>query len=181
MSTRIQALKDQLEKVYALMGVTGRRGQQRVVFGEGAFGELLQFIDMAPDDKLTDLIYRMSGDHPPLFIAAVFNILVWSAESGETVDVEEIAEWFYSDQAKKVEIALQVDIFPSNSMEESQRILTEIERKFPHLRQLCADLKAEVDHRLEEEESWAKYRRDTFEMPKEMTGSILNIIRDIKG
>ena len=48
MAGRLAALKAQLDKVYALMGTTGRRGHQQVVFGEGAFAELLQFLEMAP-------------------------------------------------------------------------------------------------------------------------------------
>ena len=74
-------------------------------------------------------------------MAGVYNVLVWSANDENGVDLEEIAEWFYSNKARKIEIALQVDIFPSNSMQESQRILEEIRGKFPHLRRLCDELK----------------------------------------
>ena len=180
MPTRPQALRTQLDQVYARMATTGRRGHQQVVFGEGAFEELLTFIAMSPEDKVTELIYRLSSDVAPLLVAGVYNVLVWSANGDGGIDLEEIAEWFYSNNSRKIEIALQVDIFPSNSMQESQRILEDIQRRFPQLRRLCRALKVEVDNRLAEEESWAKYRRDTFEMPQEMTGSILNIIRDIK-
>ena len=111
----------------------------------------------------------------------MYNVLCWSAENRGGIALEEIQEWFYSKQARRVEIALQVDIFPSNSMQECQRILEEIDKKFRHLHHLCVSLRREVDHRLAEEESWAKYRRDTFAMPKEMTPSIMGIIKDIKG
>lgn len=163
------------------MAITGRRGRQQVVFGEGAFAELLTFIEMVPADKAIDLIFRLSPTIPAMLVAEIFNVLLWSADGKSSIDLEEIAEWFYANQARKVEIALQVDIFPSNSMEESLRVLEEIDRKFPSLRHLAAALRVEVNNRLAEEESWAKYRRDTFEMPKEMTGSILGIIKDIKG
>ena len=163
------------------MGTTGRRGHQQVVFGEGAFAELLGFLEMAPAEQVTELIYRLSAGVAPILVAGVYNVLVWSANDENGVDLEEIAEWFYSNNPRKIELALQVDIFPSNSMQESQRILEEIRTKFPHLRRLCDELKVEVDNRLAEEESWAKYRRDTFEMPQEMTGSIMEIIRGIKG
>ncbi len=95
--------------------------------------------------------------------------------------LEESQEGFYSKQPRRVEVALQVDIFPSNSMQEAQRILEEIEKKHRHLKHLCVALRREVDHRLAEEENWAKYRRDTFAMPKEVTPSIMGIIKDIKG
>ena len=180
MQSPAQKLKAQLEKVYALMAITGRRGHQQVVFGEGAFAELLEFIAMAPEGRVTELIYRLSPAVAPLLVAGVYNVLLWSESGEDGVDLNELAEWFYSDNPRKVEIALQVDIFPSNSMEESQRVLDAIDQKFPQLRRLTAALRVEVDHRLEEEESWARYRRDTFEMPKEMTGSIMNIIRNIK-
>lgn len=162
------------------MAVTGRRGRQQVVFGEGAFAELLAFVEMVPADKAIDLLYRLSPTAPAMMVAELFNVLLWSADAKSTIGLEEIAEWFYESQSRKVEIALQVDIFPSNSMEESLRILEEIDKRFPHLRALAAALRVEVNNRLAEEESWAKYRRDTFEMPKEMTGSIMGIIRDIK-
>ena len=180
MQSPAQRLKAQLDKVYELMAITGRRGHQQVVFGEGAFAELLEFVEMAPAGKVTELIYRLSPEVAPLLVAGVYNVLIWSADGEGGVDLDELAEWFYSGNPRKIEITLQVDIFPSNSMEESGRILEEIEKKFPHLRRLTQALRVEVDHRLEEEESWAKYRRDTFEMPKEMTGSIMNIIRHIK-
>ncbi|OAV43776.1 hypothetical protein A3850_004365 [Lewinella sp. 4G2] len=162
------------------MALTGRRSRQQVVFGEGAFALLLEFLEMVPAEKATDIIFRLSPQRPAIMIAELFNVLIWSADGKDGIDLEGIAEWFYSGQPRKVEIALQVDIFPSNSMQESQRIIEEIEQKFPHLRYLCEALRAEVDHRLAEEESWAKYRRDTFEMPKEMTGSIMEIIERIK-
>ena len=181
MPTRAQALKQQLDLVYDRIGIKKRRGEEQVVFGEGAFGELLKFIEMVPEHNLVGVIFRLSPQTRPLLIAAVFNILLWSADGRGSLDLEAIAEWFYSGQAKKIEIALQVDIFPSNSMEESKRILAEIERKFPHLSDLCQELLVEVNNRLAEEESWAKYRRDTFEMPQEMTGSIMGMIRKIKG
>lgn len=182
MASKLQALKDQLALVFQHMGISGRRGRRQVVFGEEAFGALLGFLELAPKDqtKVTDLIFRLSLDQPAVFVAEVYNVLAWSAEGTQGIDLEAIAEWFYTRQARKIEIALQVDIFPSNSMEESLRILEEIEKHFPHLRSLCKALRIEVNHRLAEEESWAKYRRDTFEMPKEMTGSILNIIKNIK-
>ncbi len=163
------------------MAVTGSGRRRRVVFGEGAFAELLEFLALVPADRAVAAIYRLSPDAPTIMVAELFNVLLWSAEKGEGIDLDALTEWFYSGVARKIEIALQIDIFPSNSMEESERILDEIDRRFPALSHLCADLRTEVSHRKEEEESWARYRRETFEMPKEMTGSILEIIRDIKG
>ena len=180
MANPAQALKAQLEKVFERMAVTGRRGRQQVVFGEGAFGELLQFLEMTPEGKEIELLYRLSHDASTLMVAELFNVLIWSAEDGGAFDMQELAEWFYSEHPRKVEIALQVDIFPSNSMEESKRILELIRQKHPHLRRLTDALQVEIDHRLEEEESWARYRRETFEMPKEMTGRIMGLIENIK-
>ena len=180
MPNRLEELRTQLDNVYALMAISGKKGRQQVVFGEGAFAELLRFLELVPAEKATEMIYRLSPTVPAIMIAEVFNVLIWSAEGKGGIDLEAIAEWFYASQARKIEIALQVDIFPSNSMEESLRILEEIARKHPRLRELCAALRLEVNHRLEEEESWSRYRRETFEMPKEMTGSILKMIENIK-
>ncbi|TXF87731.1 hypothetical protein FUA23_17510 [Neolewinella aurantiaca] len=177
----ISEARTQLRKVYDLMVLEGRPGYEQVGFGEETFAELLTFLGMVPREKITELIYKLSEGIPAVKVAELYNVLCWSAENRGGIALEEIQEWFYSKQARRVEIALQVDIFPSNSMQESQRILEEIEKKFRHLRHLCAALRREVDHRLAEEESWAKYRRDTFAMPKEMTPSIMGIIKDIKG
>ena len=162
------------------MLVQGPVGYQQVAFGENAFNELLTFLAMVPEEKITQLIYRLSDGVLAIKVAELYNVLCWSAENRGGIDLEEIQEWFYSGKARLIEIALQVDIFPSNSMEESQRILEVIEQKFRHLRHLVESVRQEVNHRLAEEESWAKYRRDTFEMPKEMTPSIMGIIKNIK-
>lgn len=163
------------------MVLEGRPGYQQVAFGENAFAELLDFLAMVPEDKVTEFVYRLSDDVEVIKIAALYNVLVWSAENRGGVDVEEIQEWFYGKQPRRIAVALQVDIFPSNSMQESQRILEEIARKFPALKRLCTELRREVDNRLAEEEAWSKYRRDTFEMPKEMTPDIMGMIKKIKG
>jgi hypothetical protein len=175
------AAKIQLQKVYDLMLIEGRPGYEQVAFGEDTFQELLTFLAMVPAENITPLIYRLSDGVAAIKVAELYNVLCWSAENRGGVDLEDIQEWFYGKKPRQVEIALQVDIFPSNSMQECQRILEEIETKYRHLRHLCRALRKEVDHRLAEEEGWAKYRRDTFEMPKEMTPSIMGIIRDIKG
>ena len=177
----LPAAREQLRQVYARMILQGAPGYQQVAFGENAFDELLTFLAMVPSEGITKLIYRLSDGIPAIKVAELYNVLCWSAENRGGVDLAEIQEWFYSGKPRPIEIALQVDIFPSNSMQESQRILEEIERKFGHLRQLVRSVRQEVDHRLAEEESWAKYRRDTFEMPKEMTPSIMGIIKNIKG
>lgn len=163
------------------MLLEGRAGYEQVAFSENTFEELLTFLAMVPVEGITELIFRLSEGIPAIKVAELYNVLCWSAENQGGIDLEEIQEWFYAPQARRVEIALQVDIFPSNSMEESQRILEEIEQKHRHLKHLCRAVRKEVNHRLAEEESWAKYRRDTFEMPKEMTPSILGIIKEIKG
>ncbi|MEO0734974.1 MAG: hypothetical protein AAFZ52_19205 [Bacteroidota bacterium] len=175
-----QEARQQLNRVYAQMHLSGRPGYEEVAFGEPVFDELLTFLAMLPDEGVTELIYRLSEGVPVRKVAELFNILVWSAENRGGVSLAEIQEWFYGKQPRRIAIALQVDIFPSNSMQESQRILEEIARNYPPLKRLCALLRKEVDHRLAEEEAWAKYRRDTFEMPKEMTPSIMGIIKNIK-
>lgn len=162
------------------MQVQGRPGYEQVAFGEKAFDELLTFLAMVPEVGITKLIYRLSQGIPALKVAELYNVLCWSAENRGGIDLEEIQEWFYTGNARQIEIALQVDIFPSNSMQESQRILEVIVRKHRHLNHLVDAVRREVDHRLAEEESWAEYRRQTFEMPKEMTPAIMNIIRGIK-
>ena len=174
------AARDQLHQVYARMHVQGPPGYQQVAFGENAFDELLTFLAMVPAKNITRLIYRLSAGVPALKVAELYNVLCWSAENRGGVDLEEIQDWFFTGNARQLEIALQVDIFPSNSMEESQRILEAIEKKHRPLRHLVAAVRQEVNHRLAEEESWAKYRRDTFAMPQEMTPSIMARIRAIK-
>jgi hypothetical protein len=163
------------------MVLKGRPGYEQVAFGEDSFAELLTFLAMVPTDKVTELIYKLSEGVPAIKIAELYNVLCWSAEDRGGIALEEIQEWFYGKQPRRIEIALQVDIFPSNSMQEGQRILEEIAQKYRHLSHLCVALRREVDHRLAEEETWSKYRRDTFAMPKEMTPSIMGIIKDIKG
>jgi len=176
-----QEARLQLHRVYDRMHVSGSPGYEQVAFGENAFDELLTFLAMLPEEGITELIYRLSEGVPVIKVAELYNVLVWSAENRGGIDLEAVQEWFYSKQGRRIAIALQIDIFPSNSMQESQRILEEIEKKFPPLRRLCAHLRREVDHRLAEEEAWSKYRRDTFEMPKEVTPSIMGIIKNIKG
>ncbi|MBC6996390.1 hypothetical protein QWY85_03300 [Neolewinella lacunae] len=174
------AAKEQLHRVYERMTLRGRPGYEEIALAEDAFRELQAFLDLVPEDGLTELIFRLSEGVPATKVAELYNLLVWSGEASADVDLESIQEWFYSRQPRRIEIALQVDIFPSNSMEECQRILEEIVKKFPQLKRLCALARQEVDHRLAEEEAWSRYRRDTFEMPKEMTPSILAKIREIK-
>ena len=173
--------RQQLRKVYDQLHLSGHGQAAEVAFGEGMFNELLTFLALVPEDgDLLEIIFRASDGVPAIKIAEVFNVLLWSAEDQAGIDLTDLQEWFYSEQPRRVEVALRCDIYPSNSMQESQRILEKIERKWRHLRYLCAALRREVDYRLAEEEQWAKYRRDTFEMPKEMTPSIMGIIKDIK-
>jgi len=181
MKTFSEQARAQLARVYAMMTLEGRPGYEQVAFSENTFGELLTFLAMVPEKGITELIYRLSDGVPAIKVAELYNVLCWSAENRGGIALEEIQEWFYAKQSRRIEIALQVDIFPSNSMQESQRILEEISGQHRRLKQLCDAVRREVDHRLAEEESWAKYRRDTFEMPKEMTTAIMGIIKNIKG
>lgn len=180
MSFTPQEARAQLTLVYEQMHVDGHPGYEKVAFGESAFNDLLTFLAMTPDGDRTELIYRLSESIETVKVAALYNVLMWSAENKAGVDPDTLQEWFYRRERRRVEIALQADIFPSNSMEESQRILDEIAKRFRPLRGYVRRLRREVDHRLAEEEAWSQYRRDTFEMPKEMTPSILGIIENIK-
>ncbi|MEL7161924.1 MAG: hypothetical protein AAFN92_14275, partial [Bacteroidota bacterium] len=143
-----QEARQQLHRVYGHMHVSGRPGYEQVAFGENAFDELLTFLAMIPAEGVTELIYRLSEGVPVLKVAELYNVLVWSAENRGGVSLAEIQEWFYGKQPRRIAIALQVDIFPSNSMQESQRILEEIARNFPPLKRLCAALRKEVDRQL---------------------------------
>lgn len=163
------------------MHVEGNPGYEQVSFSEPTFTALLTFLAMIPDKNVTELIFRLSEGISTLKVAELYNVLIWSAEERGGVDPEVIQTWFYGRQPRRIAIALQVDIFPSNGMEESKRILEEIATRYPSLAALCSPLLRELDQRLAEEEAWAKYRRDTFEMPKEMTPDILAIIHQIKG
>ncbi|MTB50673.1 hypothetical protein [Lewinella sp. W8] len=180
MSFTPQEARAQLRLVYEQMIVEGRPGYEKVAFGENTFNDLLTFLAMTPDGDRTELIYRLSEGVDTVRVAALYNVLMWSAENNAGVDPEVLQEWFYRRERRRVEIALQADIYPSNSMEESQRILDEIKKRFPPLRGYVRRLRQEVDHRLAEEEAWSQYRRETFEMPKEMTPSIMGIIENIK-
>jgi hypothetical protein len=65
-------------------------------------------------------------------------------------------------------------------MDESERIVTELLRRYPDLDYLLNPILDAVAAQIKEEKAWSDYRRETFEMPKEMTPSILEIIKDIK-
>jgi hypothetical protein len=65
-------------------------------------------------------------------------------------------------------------------MDESERIVTELLRRYPDLDYLLNPILDAVAAQIQEEKAWSDYRRETFEMPKEMTPSILEIIKDIK-
>ena len=65
-------------------------------------------------------------------------------------------------------------------MDESERIIGELSRRFPDLRYLLMPLMVEVKARIKEEKAWSDYRKETFEMPKEMTPGIMKIIENIK-
>ena len=177
---RIELLRDQLANVYAQMHITGSDETQQVTLGEDAFLHLNYLAELLPEERATELIVRLSDDQPSLRVAELFNILIWSADGSGKVDTEEIQSWFYGKQRRRIEIASQVDLFPSNSMDESERVVGELRKRYPELDHLLAPLLGEVLHRAREERAWAEYRRETFEMPKEMTPSILHIIKDIK-
>ena len=111
------------------MAIEGQPGYEQIAFGEKAIGELLTFMGMVPEKGVTELIFRLSEGIPIIKIAELYNVLVWSAENRGGIELELIQEWFYSTQPRRIAVALQVDIFPSNSMQESQRILEEISKK----------------------------------------------------
>ena len=115
-----------------------------------------------------------------LKVAELYNVLIWSADARGTIDAEEIQEWFYSKQRRRIEIACQVDLFPSNSMDESERVINLLLDKYPDLDHLLRPLAKEVKAQIKEEKAWSDYRRDTFEMPKELTPDIMKIIAGIK-
>ncbi len=180
MPPAIQEIRDQLATVYAQMYVNGQPGYEQVTFGENAFQELAYLTELLPSDKSTELLFRLSEEVPATKVAELYNVLIWGADSRGLIEPEAIQEWFYGKQRRRIEIACQVDLFPSNSMEECERILEILQRRFPDLNHLLQPLLREVEARQKEEKAWSDYRRDTFEMPKEMTPSILHIIQDIK-
>ena len=180
MSQSLPAARNQLALVYQLMYVEGQPGYQQVTFAESMFTELSELLDLLPKEGVTELLFRLSEGVPALKVAELYNVLIWSADARGVIDAEEIQEWFYSKQRRRIEIAAQVDLFPSNSMDESERVIEDLLQKFPDMDYLLRPLAAEVQAQLKEEQAWSDYRRETFEMPKEMTPGIMKIIKDIK-
>jgi hypothetical protein len=176
----LPTIRHKLARVYDLMLIDGQPGYEEVSFAESMFSELSDLLDLFPDEGVTELIYRLSEGVPALRVAELYNVLIWSADARGTIDPEEIQEWFYTKQRRRIEIAARVDLFPSNSMDESERIVTELLRRYPDLDYLLNPILDAVAAQIKEEKAWSDYRRDTFEMPKEMTPSILEIIKDIK-
>ncbi len=174
------AVRRQLATVYNLMYIEGQAGYEQVTFDERMFGQLSDLLDLLPEEGITELLFRLSDAVPALKVAELYNVLIWSSDTRGTIDAEEIQEWFYSKQRRRIEIAAQVDLFPSNSMDESERILTKLRQRFPDLDYLLKPLLKEIKSQMKEERAWSDYRRETFEMPKEMTPDILKIIKDIK-
>ena len=177
---RAAAAQRQLATVYGLMYIEGQPGYEQITFDERMFTELSDLLDLLPEEGVTELLFRLSEGVPSIKVAELYNVLIWSADSRGTIDAEEIQEWFYTKQRRRVEIAAQVDLFPSNSMEESERILSKLRKRFPDLDYLLKPLLKEIKAQMKEEKAWSDYRRDTFEMPKEMTPDIMKIIKDIK-
>lgn len=162
------------------MYIEGEPGYEEVVFEETMFTELMGLLGLLPEEGVTELLFRLSDGLPAIKLAELYNVLIWSADARGTIDPEEIQEWFYGKQRRRVEVAAQVDLFPSNSMEESERILGVLKQQFPDLDYLFQPMLAEVAAQLSEEKAWSDYRKDTFEMPKEMTPGIMRIIEGIK-
>lgn len=177
---RSAAARRQLAAVYDLMYIEGKPGYEQVSFDERLFSALSELLDLLPSEGVTELLYRLSESVPAIKVAELYNVLIWSADSRGTIDAEEIQEWFYTRQRRRIEIACQVDLFPSNSMDESERVIKLLMDRFPDLHHLLRPLAKEVKAQVKEEKAWSDYRRETFEMPKEITPDILKIIKDIK-
>ncbi|WP_116107183.1 hypothetical protein [Lewinella sp. IMCC34191] len=180
MSRSLPATRQQLARVYDLMYITGKPGYEEVTLAEEMFSTLSDLLDLLPEEGATELLFRLSEGVPALKVAELYNILIWSADARGTIDAEEIQEWFYSKQRRRIEIACQVDLFPSNSMDESERVVKMLLDKYPEIDYLLYPLAKEIKAHLKEEKAWSDYRRDTFEMPKELTPDIMKIIQGIK-
>ena len=162
------------------MHLRGQPGSEEIVFGEQMFHRLAELLDLLPDEGVTELLLRLSEGVPSLQLAELYNVLIWSADARGVVDPEEIQEWFYGKSRRRIEVASQVDLFPSNSMDESERVIEELLRRFPDLDHLLRPLQLEVAAQVKEERAWSDYRKETFEMPREMTPGIMKIIEGIK-
>ena len=180
MPRSLAAARQQLARVYDLMFIEGQPGYEQVSFAEEMFTALSDLLDMLPEEGVTELLFRLSDGVPTIKVAELYNVLIWSADSRGTIDAEEIQEWFYTKQRRRIEIACQVDLFPSNSMDESERVIKLLLDRFPDLNYLLKHLLKEVKAQIKEEKAWSDYRRETFEMPKEMTPDIMKIIEGIK-
>ena len=162
------------------MYIKGKPGYEEVIFDERLFSELSDLLELLPAEGVTELLFRLSEGTPAMKVAELYNVLIWSADARGTVDPEEIQEWFYGKQRRRIEIACQVDLFPSNSMDESERVIKLLLEQYPDLDHLLYPLAKEIKAQIKEEKAWSDYRRETFEMPKEMTPDILKIIEGIK-
>ncbi|MCP9234422.1 hypothetical protein [Lewinella sp. JB7] len=180
MSKNLPAARQQLALVYELMTISGQPGYQEVTLAESIFTALSDLLELLPDEGVTELLYRLSEGVPAIKVAELYNVLIWSADARGTIDAEEIQQWFYGKQRRRIEIAAQVDLFPSNSMDECERVVGELMKRFPDLDYLLYPLWKEIKAQIKEEKAWSDYRRETFEMPKEMTPDIMKIIRGIK-
>lgn len=178
--SNLHQVRRQLALVYEGMYLQGRPGLEEVVFEETMFTRLMELLELLPDEDVTELLYRLSEGEPAIKLAELYNVLIWSADARGTIDAEEIQEWFYRKERRRVEVAAQVDLFPSNSMDESERVIADLRKRFPDLDYLLKPLAREVQAQLKEERAWSDYRKETFEMPKEMTPGIMKIIENIK-
>ena len=180
MPSSLPAAREQLELVYSLMYIEGRPGYQQVAFADLMFTALSDLLDYLPEEGVTELLFRLSEGVEAIKVAELYNVLIWSTDARGLIDAEEIQEWFYTKQRRRIEIAAQVDLFPSNSMDESERVIAGLRKQFPDLEHVLKPLAKEVKAQLKEERAWSDYRKETFEMPKEMTPGIMKIIKDIK-
>jgi hypothetical protein len=100
------------------------------------------------DTSIAELIFqRRASSLSAKAMADVLSGLIWVlSDNGEEV-IRTQREWLeHSNDPKRIEVALLMDdIFPYDSREKLVNVLSAIETRWPHLRDLCDDVIREWD------------------------------------
>jgi hypothetical protein len=115
---------------------------ERISGFDHSFELVNQVVETYGESNLAEILYtQASPEYPWEVIADLFCLLIWStSDNGKTL-TETTQRWLLAGQdINKIKIALHLDIYPFEELEQMEQVLSKIARLYPELAARCDEL-----------------------------------------
>ena len=116
--------------------------QERQKNFDQSFARVAALVPEYPPEELADvLIDDIPIAVPWEVVSDILGILIWSTEDNGSSIMRTAEKWLLDAQdLRRIQVALNLDVYPFKTNDQMQRVLTEVVQRFPEVDMFCRAL-----------------------------------------